>query len=150
MTEFAPDSYRFTHRLRVRWGECDMQGIVFNPHYMAFIDVALTEYWRNIGLPYPDGLAAEGTDIFMVAASQRYRDAASYDDLLDIALRTEYLGGSSLRFGFEIRRVDVKLFEGEATYVLADRVTRRPCPLSATLLDRIIAYERVTPARKPA
>ena len=54
------DPYRFIHRLRVRWGECDMQGIVFNPHYMALIDVALTEYWRDIGLPYPDALAAEG------------------------------------------------------------------------------------------
>ncbi len=145
-----PNPYRFTHRLRVRWGECDMQGIVFNPHYMAYIDVALTEYWRDIGLAYPDGLAAEGTDIFMVAANQRFADAARYDDLLDIALRTEYLGTTSLRFCFAIHRADTVLFEGQATYVVADRVTRRPVALGASLLDRILAYEAVTPDRKPA
>ena len=144
------DPYRFTHRLRVRWGECDMQGIVFNPHYMAFVDVALTEYWRDIGLAYPDGLAAEGTDIFMVAASQRFLEAARYDDLLDVALRTEYLGTTSLRFCFAIRRQAAVLFDGQATYVVADRLTRRPAPLGASLLGRILAYEAVTPARKPA
>ena len=140
---------RFSHRLRVRWGECDMQGIVFNPHYMAYVDVALTEYWRDIGLAYPDALAAEGRDVFLVAASQRYRDAARYDDLLDIALRTEYLGTTSLRFRFGIGRADTILFDGQATYVVADRLTRRPMPLGAVLLDRILAYERVPPERKP-
>ncbi len=145
-----PGAYRFSHCLRVRWGECDMQGIVFNPHYMAYIDVALTEYWRGIGLAYPDGLTADGTDVFMVAASQRFLDAARYDDLLDIALRTEYLGTTSLRFGFEIRRADTALFEGQATYVVADRLTRRPQPLGAALLSRILAYETTPPERKPA
>ncbi len=144
------DPYRFLHRLRVRWGECDMQGIVFNPHYMAFIDVALTEYWRDIGLAYPDGLAAEGTDIFMVAASQRFRDAGRYDDLLDVALRTEYVGTTSLRFCFEIRRAGAVLFEGQASYVVADRTTRQPRPVGPSLLDRILAYEAVPPSRKPA
>ncbi len=35
------EAYRFFHRLRVRWAECDMQGIVFNPHYMMYFDVAI-------------------------------------------------------------------------------------------------------------
>ena len=142
------DPYRFIHRLRVRWGECDMQGIVFNPHYMAFIDVALTEYWRAVGLAYPDDLTAQGSDVFMVAASQRFLEAARYDDLLDLALRTECVGTTSLRFGFEIRREAAKLFEGQATYVVADRITRRPRPLGAALLDRILDYEAVAPERK--
>jgi len=37
----------FVHRLRVRWSECDPQGIVFNAHYLAFFDLALTELWRE-------------------------------------------------------------------------------------------------------
>ncbi len=139
---------RFSHRLRVRWGECDMQGIVFNPHYMAYVDVALTEYWRDIGLAYPDALTALGIDVFMVAADQRFLDAARYDDLLDVTLRAEYLGTTSLRFGFAIHRAGTRLFEGHATYVVADRLTRRPQPLGAVLLDRIRAYEITPPERK--
>ena len=142
--------FRFAHRLRVRWGECDMQGIVFNPHYMAYVDVALTEYWRALGLVYPQAFAAEGCDTFMVAAAQNYRDAARFDDELDVRVRTEYLGSTSFRLAFEIRRGAAVLVDGTATYVLGDAVTRAPRPLIPALLRAIEAFEPVAPARKAA
>ncbi len=145
----AADPFTFSHRLRVRWGECDMQGIVFNPHYMAYVDVGLTEYWRAIGLVYPDALLEDGMDIFMVAAAQSWRDAARYDDELDVALRCEYLGTTSLRVAFRIRRGDTILFTGHATYVVADRALRTPRPLGAMLTRLITGYETVPPAQKP-
>ena len=36
----------FVHPLRVRYAECDPQGVVFNGHYLAYFDIALTELWR--------------------------------------------------------------------------------------------------------
>ena len=30
--------FRFSHRLRVRWVEVDMQKIVFNAHYLMYFD----------------------------------------------------------------------------------------------------------------
>ena len=142
--------FRFAHRLRVRWGECDMQGIVFNPHYMAYVDVALTEYWRTVGLTYPQAFAAEGVDTFMVAASQRFRDAARFDDLLDVAMRVEYLGTTSLRFAFAISRDAATLVDGAATYVTGDRRTRAPVTLSERLVACVTAFETTPPDRKPA
>jgi acyl-CoA thioester hydrolase len=141
-------NYRFSHRLRVRWGECDMQGIVFNPHYMLYFDVAFTEYWRAIGMTYPDALLADGVDNFMVAAELRYRDAARYDDELDIFVRTEYLGTTSFRMGFSIRRGSAVLVEGAATYVTGDRATRAPRGLPDRLVNAVGAYEAVRPDRK--
>ena len=49
----------FRHRLplRVRWAEVDLQGVVFNGHYLAYCDVCVTEYWRAIGMTYPGGLS---------------------------------------------------------------------------------------------
>ena len=143
-----PDPYRFFHRLRVRWGECDMQGIVFNPHYMAYVDVALTEYWRAINLPYPQAFAAEACDIFMVAASQAYRDAARFDDLLDIGVRVDYFGTTSFRIAFDLRRDATTLVDGLATYVNGDRTTRRPKPLGDALMRQVTAFETTAPARK--
>ena len=46
----AKEEFKFKFRLRVRWGECDAQGIVFNAQYMNFIEVAQAEYFRNMGL----------------------------------------------------------------------------------------------------
>lgn len=144
------DAFRFVHRLRVRWGECDMQGIVFNPHYMAYVDVALTEYWRAIGMVYPAALAEFGLDSFMVAAQQSYRAPARFDDDVDVAFRTAFIGTTSLRFAFLIRRDGAALFEGTATYVIADRETMQPKPLPPRLIQAISDFETVEPDRKPA
>ena len=42
--------FNFNHKLRVRFGETDMQGIVFNGNYLTYYDVAWTEYFRALGL----------------------------------------------------------------------------------------------------
>ena len=60
----ARKDFSFVHTLRVRWSEVDMQGIVFNGNYLNYFDVAFTEYWRAIGLPYPEGIAGTGGDLF--------------------------------------------------------------------------------------
>ncbi len=44
----------FRHRLRVRWSECDLQGVVFYPNYLAYFDHAITELWREAIGPYAE------------------------------------------------------------------------------------------------
>ena len=44
--------FRFFHALRVRWVEVDMQKIVFNGHYLMYLDTAVSDYWRALALPY--------------------------------------------------------------------------------------------------
>jgi acyl-CoA thioester hydrolase len=127
-----------------------MQGIVFNPNYMAFFDHAFTEYWRTIGLRYPEALLAHGLDNFMVAANINFRDAARFDDELDIGVRTEYFGTTSFRVAFSVRRDGGVLVEGVATYVIGDAKTRAPTPIPQQIVDVIIAYEEIAPARKPS
>jgi hypothetical protein len=43
----------FRHTLRVRWGECDEQGVVYFVNYAEYVDLALTELWRERVRPYP-------------------------------------------------------------------------------------------------
>ena len=38
----------FTHQLRVRYAECDAQGIVFNGNWFLYFDTVMTEYWREL------------------------------------------------------------------------------------------------------
>jgi len=61
--------------MRVRWAEVDRQGIVFNAHYLMYFDVAITEYYRALGYPYPQGLAQHGTDLFVKKAEVEYWQA---------------------------------------------------------------------------
>jgi YbgC/YbaW family acyl-CoA thioester hydrolase len=51
-TTLYRSDFRCFHRLRVRWAEVDMQKIVFNGHYLMYIDTAMSDYWRALALPY--------------------------------------------------------------------------------------------------
>jgi acyl-CoA thioester hydrolase len=135
-------------QLRVRWAEVDMQKIVFNGHYLTYIDTAIAEYWRDIGLPYPEGYVERyANDVYLRKATLEYLGSARYDDVLTICCRVAKLGRSSMTFAFEIYRAAAEspLVTAELVYVNADPATMKPAPLPEELRERITRYERVAP-----
>src|SRR5262245_8085603 len=113
----SPSTFRLRERLRVRWAETDAQGIVFNGHYLTYFDVAITEYWRAIGLPYPEALAGTGVDLFAVKSTVEYLAPAHYDDMIEIGCRAAHLGRSSILFELAIWRGGEAITRGEVIYV---------------------------------
>jgi len=136
------DAFRFFHRLRVRWAEVDKQDIVFNGHYLTYFDVAITEYWRDLGVPYPAITERWQTDLFVVKAGIEYHAPARYDDILDIGTRVERIGNSSLHFRTAIFRDGECLIGGELIYVNADPETRKSVRIAIDLRELIEAFER--------
>jgi YbgC/YbaW family acyl-CoA thioester hydrolase len=135
-------------RLRVRWAEVDMQKIVFNGHYLTYIDTAIAEYWREIGLPYPHGyIDRYANDVYLRKATVEYLGSARYDDLLTICCRVARLGRSSMTFAFEIYREaeGAPLVTAELVYVNADPATMNPAPLPDEVRERVRRYERQAP-----
>jgi YbgC/YbaW family acyl-CoA thioester hydrolase len=131
--------------LRVRWAEVDMQKIVFNGHYLTYIDTAIAEYWREIGLPYPAGYVERyGTDIYLRKATLEYLGSARYDELLTVCCRVAKLGRSSMTFLFEICRDAEVLISAELVYVNADS-SMKAALLPDELRERVRKYERVVP-----
>ena len=145
----AKDEFRCTHELRVRWAEVDMQKVVFNAHYLTYIDTGIGEYWREIGLPYPDGYVDRyGTDLFLRKATVDYLGSARYDDRLTVLCRVASLGRTSMTMRFEIWRAGdagdgALLVTAELVYVNVRLDTAQPDPLPDDLRGRVRAYERV-------
>lgn len=150
MTQALPvrSDFTFLHPLRVRWAELDPQGIVFNPNYFAYFDLATGEYLRAIGLPLPGSLHAEGADLFAVHAQANFRASAVFDDELDIGVRVEQLGRTSVTFQLAVFRGDALLSDGVVTQVTARPDRSGSLPLPASFVTRILAFERVPPRRK--
>jgi acyl-CoA thioester hydrolase len=142
-------------RLRVRWAEVDMQKIVFNGHYLTYIDTAVAEYWRDIGLPYPHGYVDRyGHDVYLRKAMVEYLGSARYDDMLAVLTRVTKLGRSSMTFTFEIYRDEPEasnapLVTAELVYVNADPATMKAAALPEDLRRRVLRYERTSPAEAP-
>lgn len=141
----ARRDFQFAYRLRVRWAEVDRQGIVFNGHYLAYFDVGITEYYRALGYPYPDGLAQHGTDLYVKKAELEYHASAEYDNELDVCVRVGRLGRSSFDFEVEIHLAEQLLVSGKVIYVNADPATRKSAPLPDFLRKAIKGFERTAP-----
>jgi acyl-CoA thioester hydrolase len=133
------------HRLRVRWAEVDPQGIVFNGNYLTYADVAITEYFRALGISFPDGLAEQGGDFFAVKALLEYRAPARFDDELDLGIRVSRLGRSSLTFSLGIWRRELLLTSGEVIYVHAAKDGSGSRPLPGWLREKICNFESCPP-----
>ena len=133
--------FRFADALRVRWAEVDMQQVVFNAHYLTYVDTAVGAWWRALALPYEATLAAFGGDLFVRKATLEYLAPARYDDALEVGIRFDGAGTSSLRFRAAVFRGDELLVHGELVYVWTDAATRRPQPAPPVLLDAMRAFE---------
>ncbi|MFT3721220.1 YbgC/FadM family acyl-CoA thioesterase [Pseudorhodoferax sp.] len=137
--------FRFSHRLRVRWAEVDMQKIVFNSHYLMYFDTAVADYWRTLALPYEEGFAALGGELYVKKATLQYQASARSDDQLDVALKCEHIGRSSMRFAGAVFRGGRLLVSGELLYVFADPASQTSRPVPDALRALVQDYEAGRP-----
>lgn len=119
--------FRFYHSLRVRFGETDLQGIVFNGNYLTYYDVAWTEYFRAIGIEYKDFINL-GADTVLARTSMEFKSPAQFDDILQVHTRVSRIGNTSLTFEFEIYPEGDDRLVGSATsvYVCVDPHSLQP------------------------
>ncbi|MDB5732683.1 MAG: 4-hydroxybenzoyl-CoA thioesterase [Variovorax sp.] len=141
-------SFRFFHRLRVRWAEVDMQKIVFNAHYLMYFDTAITDYWRALALPYEDSMASLGGELYVRKATVEFNASARADDLLDVGIKWVRTGTSSIVFQGGLFRGDTFLVSCELVYVFADPATQTSRPVPAALRAVFGAYEAGEPMRE--
>jgi acyl-CoA thioester hydrolase len=112
----------FRHRLRVRWSECDLQGVVFYPNYLAYFDHALTELWREAIGPYAAMIPQHGVDLVVAEAGIRYVESARFDEEIEVVATITRLGTTSMTTAMTVERAEdgVVLAEGELRHVYVD------------------------------
>jgi len=141
MSQPHRSEFRLLHRLRVRWAEIDLQRIVFNPHYLMYIDTAFTAYWRAMAMPYESIPALLGGDLYVKKSTLEYHGSAHLDDLLDIGVRCERVGNSSMGFRCGVFCGETLLVSGELVYVFADPAAQSARPIPQTLRAMLQDFE---------
>jgi acyl-CoA thioester hydrolase len=118
-----------THRMRVAYGDCDPSGVVFNPNYLVFYDVALTEFWREHAGGYGT-MMEEGVDLQVVEATIRYKAPARFDEEIDVTVEVTRLGTTSMITRGAIYRDGTLLVELDLAYVFVEAraLTKVPIP----------------------
>jgi acyl-CoA thioester hydrolase len=120
----------FNHRLRVRYGECDPQGIVFNANYLLYLDVAFTELWREAVGPWQE-MTGEGIDAVVAEANLDFRAPARFDDVLDLQARILRIGETAITTQIDVVREGELLMRGSLRHVCVSTETWRKTTLPA-------------------
>ncbi|GAB3743264.1 thioesterase family protein [Amycolatopsis oliviviridis] len=129
--------------LRVRYHECDGQGIVFNANYLAYVDMAMFEVEKVLFGSHEEALA-RGVDVVVAESNLRYRAPCRYDDELVVAVFLNHLGTTSLIIDFEITRGGDLCTEVKTRYVFVDPATLRKAAPPASVRE---VYAALLPAQ---
>lgn len=119
----------FHHQLRIRYQECDMQGVVYFARYPEYYDISLTELFR-VAMGSYQSMVDAGVDMVVAEQSLRYRSSARFDDVVDVAITIDKLGETSMLSSYRITRDGELIVEGNLRHVFIDVPTKakRPIP----------------------
>ncbi len=126
--------------MRVRWAECDPQGVVFNAQYLSYLDTSLTELWRVI---YDGGyvaMLADGADMVVAEATQRFLAPARFDDEIDIEATPTRIGNTAVTTAMRIVRGDEVLLEAELRHVFINREDGRKMRIPDRVREGLAPY----------
>lgn len=135
------DEFKFFAPIKVRFIETDAQGHVNFAHYLAYFDFGLTEYLHAIGYSYQEMLADQ-VDMLYVRSDCEYKARAFFEDVLNIYVRAERIGNTSVTYAFQA----VKAATGEVAAaghivtVIVDRETRQPIRVPDWLREALARY----------
>ena len=129
----------FVHRLRVRYNECDPQGIVFNANYFVYFDVALTEFFREALGGY-DKLFDWDCDLVVRDAGARFEASAGFDDELSLRVAPVRLGTTSMVCAIDVVRDGAVIVRGRMVHVFVDRQDLSAREMPAAVREQLGEY----------
>lgn len=124
----------FRYFLRVRYGECDAQHVVFNARYADYIDLAITEFLKAA---FPGRDVTNGSfEVQVVRQLIEWKGPARFDDVIEIEVGPKRFGTTSFTVGFALHRPgEPAIVTAECTYVVIDKPTWTKRPLTAIERD---------------
>jgi acyl-CoA thioester hydrolase len=126
--------FPFAHRQRVRFGETDLQGVVYYANYLLFAEIGRIAYLRELGIVYSRDMLAHGVDFTIGEARVRYQAPLRFDDEYDIKVRVGEIRHSSWTFEYAIDRADgLHCADVSTIQVMVDRTTGRATRIPAEL-----------------
>jgi acyl-CoA thioester hydrolase len=122
-------SDRFKYYLRVRYGECDAQKVVFNARYGDYVDLATGEFLRSVG--YGNEIQTGEVDYQLVKQTIEWRAPARFDQVLEISVAVKHIGTTSFTTftEFRIAGTEPVIATAETVYVNVDAHTLKKKPI---------------------
>jgi acyl-CoA thioester hydrolase len=132
----------FRHQLRVRYNECDPQGVVFNANYLTYFDITITELWRELG-GYQT-MVGEGVDIVVAEVRVRFLGPLRFDDEFEVEAVIGRLGNTSITTNLTVAKDGQRVAEGEIRHVFIDTAKLAKAPIPDAVRSGLGKYAAAT------
>lgn len=126
----------YHHAVRARYVDCDMQGVVYNAHYLTFIDDGFDCWMRALE---PHFETVHGWEVMLKKAEILWDGPAHFGETIDIACDVTRWGTTSFDTAF-VGSVDERaVFSSTVTYVVVDHEEHRPMAIPDVLRTHLEA-----------
>jgi acyl-CoA thioester hydrolase len=117
---------------KIRYSDCDPQGIVFNGNYPRYWDDALTDWLEDAGYGGPE-LGGSGVEIVTARLEMDFKASAGLGAILETEIGVEKIGNTSMTLGVTTRRTSdgEVVVEGKEIVVFVDPKSFRPVSVPA-------------------
>lgn len=112
-------------KIRVRWSDTDAGGVVNYASVLRYFEIAEWELFRRFALR-PLHPRERSHRFPRVSLAVAYSRALYVDDLIEVHIRPERIGSTSITFSLEILREDTLCVQGTLTAVYVDGLDGRP------------------------
>ena len=135
--------FKFRTDFRIRWMECDAQGIVFNGAYLGYLEMAQAEYYRNLGIGIYHMPQSGYFDLAVVKTTIEFKAPARMDEIVEAYVRVSRFGNTSMDMEMELYRPSPELLltRIEGVYVGYDAATEATKRVPDDLRELIGHYE---------
>ena len=139
----ARSDFNFKTSVRVRWMECDAQGIVYNGAYLGYLEIGQAEYYRNLGFAIYIIPQSGYFDFAVVKSTQEFKSPAKVDEIIELHVRVSKIGNTSLTLNLEIypEGGDRLLTSIETVYVGYDAETESSRPVPDAIRRLVTHFE---------
>ena len=128
---------KFSTDIRVRYGETDQMGIVYNANYATYFEVARTEWLRNLGVTYKN-MEESGINLPVISLSFNFIKPAKYDDILTVSVFLKKKPLVKIDFDYEIiNQNKEKISTGNSVLAFMDTKTNRPMKCPEYILEKL-------------
>lgn len=120
----------FSHRLDVRFRDCDPLGHVNNAVYLTYLEQARFNHWRSLwGFGTPQ-LPADMPGVILAHVEADYRRPARYGETLDVRLTVAAIGRTSFTYDYQVLDAsDRVVLTAKTVQVMYDYAAEKPVPV---------------------
>jgi len=125
----------FSHRIEVRFSDCDPLGHANNAKYLTYLEQARLAHWRTV---WGFGTREDVPGVILARAEIDFRRPARYGEMLDVRIGLAGIGRTSFTYDYEIVDEGGELVAtAKSVMVMFDYATNTPVPVPDEIRNKL-------------